>query len=101
MERKRSVIERLEHAFNTAEQHLGIDRLLDPEGNQHPLYLSHTHTQTLVILGKNIQDELPSSLYVNRSNYAPVTGPSKQWIRQSFTVAMAIMLLTLLEGPGQ
>lgn len=33
VERKTSVIDKLEHAFNTAEQHLGIDRLLDPEGN--------------------------------------------------------------------
>lgn len=29
---------RLEHAFSVAQQHLGIDRLLDPEGNarSHP-----------------------------------------------------------------
>lgn len=35
MEKKKSVIDRLEHAFNKAEQHLGIERLLDPEGNTH------------------------------------------------------------------
>lgn len=33
VEKKTSVIDRLEHAFNKAEQHLGIERLLDPEGN--------------------------------------------------------------------
>lgn len=33
VEKKMSVIDRLEHAFNKAEQHLGIERLLDPEGN--------------------------------------------------------------------
>ncbi|KAK5847636.1 hypothetical protein PBY51_016746 [Eleginops maclovinus] len=31
VEKKTSAIDRLEHAFNKAEQHLGIDRLLDPE----------------------------------------------------------------------
>lgn len=33
VEKKMSVIDRLEHAFSKAEQHLGIERLLDPEGN--------------------------------------------------------------------
>ncbi|XP_034461333.1 dystrophin isoform X10 [Hippoglossus hippoglossus] len=31
VEKKTSAIDRLEHAFSKAEQHLGIDRLLDPE----------------------------------------------------------------------
>ncbi|XP_063072868.1 dystrophin isoform X2 [Engraulis encrasicolus] len=31
VEEKSSALERLEHAFSTAEKHLGIDRLLDPE----------------------------------------------------------------------
>lgn len=31
VEKKTSAIDRLEHAFNKAEQHLGIERLLDPE----------------------------------------------------------------------
>ncbi|KAI4831421.1 hypothetical protein KUCAC02_000963, partial [Chaenocephalus aceratus] len=31
VEKKTSAIDRLEHAFNKAEQHMGIDRLLDPE----------------------------------------------------------------------
>lgn len=35
VEKKTSAIDRLEHAFNKAEQHLGIVRLLDPEGNWH------------------------------------------------------------------
>lgn len=39
VEKKTSAIDRLEHAFNKAEQHLGIERLLDPEGNTH----THTH----------------------------------------------------------
>lgn len=33
MEKKTSAVDRLEHAFSKAEQHLGIERLLDPEGN--------------------------------------------------------------------
>lgn len=33
VEKKMSAIDRLEHAFSKAEQHLGIERLLDPEGN--------------------------------------------------------------------
>lgn len=33
MEKKTSPVDRLEHAFSKAEQHLGIERLLDPEGN--------------------------------------------------------------------
>lgn len=37
--KKASAIDRLEHAFNKAEQHLGIERLLDPEGNM----LIHQH----------------------------------------------------------
>lgn len=32
VEEKSSALDRLEHAFSTAEKHLGIDRLLDPEG---------------------------------------------------------------------
>uniref|UniRef100_A0AAV2LAA1 Calponin-homology (CH) domain-containing protein n=1 Tax=Knipowitschia caucasica TaxID=637954 RepID=A0AAV2LAA1_KNICA len=34
LEKKVSAIDRLEHAFNKAEQHLGIERLLDPEGKR-------------------------------------------------------------------
>lgn len=33
MEKKTSAVDRMEHAFSKAEQHLGIERLLDPEGN--------------------------------------------------------------------
>lgn len=33
VEKKTSAIDRLEHAFSKAQQHLGIERLLDPEGN--------------------------------------------------------------------
>ncbi|KAK7893466.1 hypothetical protein WMY93_022618 [Mugilogobius chulae] len=47
VEKKTSAIDRLEHAFNKAEQHLGIERLLDPEGKYttpaHKKHAAHTH----------------------------------------------------------
>lgn len=58
MEKKTSAIDRLEHAFNKAEQHLGIEKLLDPEGNSHthtPPY-THAHTHTMLIAARSMEE---------------------------------------------
>lgn len=34
MEQRQTDIERLDHAFSTAKDHLGIEKLLDPEGKK-------------------------------------------------------------------
>ncbi|CAG04995.1 unnamed protein product, partial [Tetraodon nigroviridis] len=58
VERKTSVIDRLEHAFNTAEQHLGIDRLLDPED----LAVPHPDKKSVIMYVTSLFRVLPQSV---------------------------------------
>ncbi|XP_056882091.1 dystrophin isoform X5 [Takifugu flavidus] len=58
VERKTSVIDKLEHAFNTAEQHLGIDRLLDPED----LAVPHPDKKSVIMYVTSLFRVLPQSV---------------------------------------
>lgn len=49
VEKKTSAIDRLEHAFSKAQHHLGIDRLLDPEGKQHSHTKRHASKNILIM----------------------------------------------------
>ncbi|XP_039997801.1 dystrophin [Xiphias gladius] len=58
VEKKTSAIERLEHAFNKAEQHLGIDRLLDPEDVAVP----HPDKKSVIMYVTSLFQVLPQSI---------------------------------------
>ncbi|XP_061760710.1 dystrophin isoform X3 [Nerophis ophidion] len=58
VEAKASVIDRLEHAFSTAEQHLGIDRLLDPEDVAVP----HPDKKSVIMYVTSLFQVLPQSV---------------------------------------
>uniref|UniRef100_A0A3Q3VV99 Calponin-homology (CH) domain-containing protein n=2 Tax=Mola mola TaxID=94237 RepID=A0A3Q3VV99_MOLML len=56
--RKMSAIDRLEHAFNKAEQHLGIERLLDPEDVAVP----HPDKKSVIMYVTSLFQVLPQSI---------------------------------------
>ncbi|XP_061910041.1 dystrophin isoform X1 [Entelurus aequoreus] len=58
VEAKASVIDRLEHAFSTAERHLGIDRLLDPEDVAVP----HPDKKSVIMYVTSLFQVLPQSV---------------------------------------
>ncbi|KAM6958012.1 dystrophin isoform 1-T1 [Tautogolabrus adspersus] len=58
MEKKMSAIDRLEHAFNKAEQHLGIERLLDPEDVAVP----HPDKKSVIMYVTSLFQVLPQSV---------------------------------------
>ncbi|XP_039649481.1 dystrophin isoform X9 [Perca fluviatilis] len=58
VEKKTSVIDRLEHAFNKAEQHLGIERLLDPEDVAVP----HPDKKSVIMYVTSLFQVLPQSI---------------------------------------
>lgn len=58
VERKTSAIDRLEHAFNKAEQHLGIERLLDPEDVAVP----HPDKKSVIMYVTSLFKVLPQSV---------------------------------------
>ncbi|XP_028281420.1 dystrophin isoform X2 [Parambassis ranga] len=55
MEKKTSAIDRLEHAFNKAEQHLGIERLLDPED----VAVTHPDKKSIIMYVTSLFQVLP------------------------------------------
>ncbi|XP_061641416.1 dystrophin isoform X13 [Phyllopteryx taeniolatus] len=57
-EAKESAIDRLEHAFSKAEQHLGIDRLLDPEDVAVP----HPDKKSVIMYVTSLFQVLPQSV---------------------------------------
>ncbi|XP_068164982.1 dystrophin isoform X2 [Antennarius striatus] len=60
VEKKTSVTDRLEHAFNTAEQHLGIERLLDPEDVAVP----HPDKKSVIMYVTSLFQVLPQSISI-------------------------------------
>ncbi|XP_051284309.1 dystrophin isoform X4 [Dicentrarchus labrax] len=58
VEKKTSAIDRLEHAFNKAEQHLGIERLLDPED----VAVSHPDKKSVIMYVTSLFQVLPQSI---------------------------------------
>ncbi|CAN9498333.1 unnamed protein product [Ophioblennius macclurei] len=56
--KKTSPIDRLEHAFSTAEQHLGIERLLDPEDVAVP----HPDKKSVIMYVTSLFQVLPQSI---------------------------------------
>ncbi|XP_070711943.1 dystrophin [Pempheris klunzingeri] len=58
VEKKTSAIDRLEHAFNKAEQHLGIERLLDPEDVAVP----HPDKKSIIMYVTSLFQVLPQSV---------------------------------------
>lgn len=58
VEKKTSAIDRLEHAFNKAEQHLGIERLLDPEDVAVP----HPDKKSVIMYVTSLFKVLPQSV---------------------------------------
>uniref|UniRef100_A0A3B5BBY7 Dystrophin n=1 Tax=Stegastes partitus TaxID=144197 RepID=A0A3B5BBY7_9TELE len=58
VEKKMSAIDRLEHAFNKAEQHLGIERLLDPEDVAVP----HPDKKSIIMYVTSLFQVLPQSV---------------------------------------
>ncbi|XP_068446612.1 dystrophin isoform X5 [Clinocottus analis] len=58
VEKKTSAIDRLEHAFNKAEQHLGIERLLDPEDVTVP----HPDKKSVIMYVTSLFQVLPQSV---------------------------------------
>ncbi|XP_040028637.2 dystrophin isoform X7 [Gasterosteus aculeatus] len=58
VEKKTSAIDRLEHAFNKAEQHLGIVRLLDPEDVAVP----HPDKKSVIMYVTSLFQVLPQSV---------------------------------------
>uniref|UniRef100_A0A4W6EVR1 Dystrophin n=1 Tax=Lates calcarifer TaxID=8187 RepID=A0A4W6EVR1_LATCA len=58
VEKKTSAIDRLEHAFNKAEQHLGIERLLDPEDVAVP----HPDKKSVIMYVTSLFQVLPQSI---------------------------------------
>ncbi|XP_042261254.1 dystrophin isoform X2 [Thunnus maccoyii] len=58
VEKKTSAIDRLEHAFNKAEQHLGIERLLDPEDVAVP----HPDKKSVIMYITSLFQVLPQSV---------------------------------------
>ncbi|XP_054915286.1 dystrophin isoform X6 [Poeciliopsis prolifica] len=58
VEKKTSAIDRLEHAFNKAEQHLGIERLLDPED----VAVSHPDKKSIIMYVTSLFRVLPQSV---------------------------------------
>ncbi|XP_034030182.1 dystrophin isoform X5 [Thalassophryne amazonica] len=60
VEKKTSAIDRLEHAFNKAEQHLGIERLLDPEDVAVP----HPDKKSVIMYVTSLFKVLPQSVSI-------------------------------------
>ncbi|XP_068612640.1 dystrophin isoform X1 [Brachionichthys hirsutus] len=60
VEKKTSVTDRLEHAFNKAEQHLGIERLLDPEDVAVP----HPDKKSVIMYVTSLFQVLPQSVSI-------------------------------------
>ncbi|XP_053170341.1 dystrophin isoform X2 [Scomber japonicus] len=58
VEKKTSAIDRLEHAFNKAEQHLGIERLLDPEDVAVP----HPDKKSVIMYVTSLFQVLPQTV---------------------------------------
>uniref|UniRef100_A0A3Q2ECQ7 Calponin-homology (CH) domain-containing protein n=1 Tax=Cyprinodon variegatus TaxID=28743 RepID=A0A3Q2ECQ7_CYPVA len=58
VEKKTSAIDRLEHAFSKAEQHLGIERLLDPED----VAVSHPDKKSIIMYVTSLFRVLPQSI---------------------------------------
>ncbi|XP_078147159.1 dystrophin isoform X1 [Centroberyx gerrardi] len=58
VEKKTSAIDRLEHAFSKAEQHLGIERLLDPEDVAVP----HPDKKSVIMYVTSLFQVLPQSV---------------------------------------
>ncbi|XP_028324112.1 dystrophin isoform X3 [Gouania willdenowi] len=58
LEKKTAAIDRLEHAFKMAEQHLGIDRLLDPEDVAVP----HPDKKSIIMYMTSLFQVLPQSV---------------------------------------
>ncbi|XP_054599029.1 dystrophin isoform X5 [Nothobranchius furzeri] len=58
VEKKTSAIDRLEHAFSTAEQHLGIQRLLDPEDVAVP----HPDKKSVIMYVTSLFQVLPQTV---------------------------------------
>ncbi|KAA8579709.1 hypothetical protein FQN60_006802, partial [Etheostoma spectabile] len=58
VEKKPSAIDRLEHAFSKAEQHLGIERLLDPEDVAVP----HPDKKSVIMYVTSLFQVLPQSI---------------------------------------
>ncbi|XP_056157526.1 LOW QUALITY PROTEIN: dystrophin-like [Lampris incognitus] len=58
VEKKTSAIDRLEHAFSKAEQHLGIERLLDPEDVAVP----HPDKKSVIMYVTSLFQVLPQSI---------------------------------------
>uniref|UniRef100_A0A672IT38 Calponin-homology (CH) domain-containing protein n=1 Tax=Salarias fasciatus TaxID=181472 RepID=A0A672IT38_SALFA len=58
VEKKASATDRLEHAFTTAEQHLGIERLLDPEDVAVP----HPDKKSIIMYVTSLFQVLPQSV---------------------------------------
>ncbi|XP_029306035.1 LOW QUALITY PROTEIN: dystrophin [Cottoperca gobio] len=58
VDKKTSAIDRLEHAFNKAEQHMGIERLLDPEDVAVP----HPDKKSVIMYVTSLFQVLPQSV---------------------------------------
>ncbi|XP_038138063.1 dystrophin isoform X4 [Cyprinodon tularosa] len=58
VEKKTSAIDRLEHAFSKAEQHMGIERLLDPED----VAVSHPDKKSIIMYVTSLFRVLPQSI---------------------------------------
>ncbi|MEQ2311615.1 hypothetical protein AMECASPLE_022163 [Ameca splendens] len=58
VEKKTSAIDRLEHAFSKAEQHLGIERLLDSED----VAVSHPDKKSIIMYVTSLFRVLPQSI---------------------------------------
>ncbi|XP_035983739.1 dystrophin isoform X3 [Fundulus heteroclitus] len=58
VEKKTSAIDRLEHAFSKAEQHMGIERLLDPED----VAVSHPDKKSIIMYVTSLFRVLPQSV---------------------------------------
>ncbi|XP_076736198.1 dystrophin isoform X5 [Maylandia zebra] len=58
VEKKTSAVDRLEHAFSKAEQHLGIERLLDPED----VAVAHPDKKSIIMYVTSLFRVLPQSV---------------------------------------